>query len=419
VASPQTAAARDCAAGAPVPFPHVRSYGDVLSGQTGVQICTLPEWQERDERYRAQDALTADVAEVLTAGGVNPFRDGEGFALVGLVTGLVKLAEREYRRIHFLPAVAASLRAEIANALDLYLALNGRYVRYAVMTTGQRCAVSEVRRRVVWLHRTISRWHHEICAPLGIEVLFRAAELPCDDAETFHVHANVIYAPSRYLRPREWRRFLRQTRAHFGTHWHDNGKLEDVREAVKYVMKGDQVAKLAASSPAVLVALYHQLAGLHLVQGLGPFRDWRRALADVGQKVVAIHELGGRKLIAVKRRERRPDDDAEASAGDRLPAVNRILSFGLPRAVFGPRKEPVALVESLDLDSLWRDPLVMEHVARAVHDWTAKGLALPARPAPPATGAFTVHTSTTTDEPAEACAGAREVENDGAYGHPP
>ncbi|KKK75041.1 hypothetical protein LCGC14_2877720, partial [marine sediment metagenome] len=391
-------------------------HGDVLSGQTGVAVSTQAEWDEHKARHAANDALTADVAEVLTAGGVNPFRDGEGFALVGLVSGKFKPTEQEYRRIHFLPTVAASLRAEIANALDLYLALNGRYARYAVMTTGQRCTVSDVRSRLVWLHRTISRWHHEICAPLGIEVLFRAAELPCDDAETFHVHANVIYAPSRYLRPREWRRFLRQTRAHFGTHWHDNGKLEDVREAVKYVMKGDQVARLAASSPAVLVALYHQLAGLHLVQGLGPFRDWRRALADVGQKVVAIHELGGRKLIAVKRRERRPEDEPEASAGDRLPATNRILSFGLPRAVFGPRKEPVALVERLDIGSFWRDPLVAEHARRAVHDWTAKGLLPLHKPAVEASGAFTVHTSTTTDEPAEACAGAREVENDGAYG---
>ncbi len=419
MAPARTAAVPAGAAGAPVPFPHVRSYGDVLSGQTGVAVSTLPEWQERQARYRAQDALTAEVAQVLSAGGVNPFRDGAGFSLVGLVTGLVKPAEHEYRRIHFLPAVAASLRAELANALDLYLAINGRHARYAVMTTGQRCTVCDVRSRLVWLHRTISRWHHEICAPLGIEVLFRAAELPCDDAETFHVHANVLYAPSRYLRPREWRRFLRQTRAHFGAHWHDNGKLEDVREAVKYVMKGDQVARLAASSPTVLVALYHQLAGLHLVQGLGPFRDWRRSLADVGQKVIAIHEREGRKLIAVKRRERRPEDETEASAGARLPASNRILSFGLPRAAFGPRKEPVALVENLDLGSFWRDPLVAEHARRALHDWTRKDLLPPARPAPPASGAFTVHTSTTTDEPAGPENRALPLEIADAYGHPP
>ena len=417
--SASNAAAPDGAAGAPVPFPYVRSYADVMSGQTGVEVSTLPEWQDREARYRAQDALTAEVADVLAAGGVDPFRDGEGFTLVGLVSGLVKPTKREYRRIHILPTIAASLRAELANALELYLQLYGRYARYLVFTTGTRCPVSEVRARFLWLHRMISRWHHEICAPLGIDVIFRGAELPCDDAETFHPHANVLIVPNRYLRPRYWARFNRQTRAFFKTHWRDNGKLEDVREAVKYIMKGDQVARLAASSPAVLVELYHQLAGLHLVQGLGPFRDWRRAVKAAGQKVIAIKEFDGRKLIAVKRRDRSPRDETKASAGDRLPQTNRILCFGLPRAAFGPHKEPVALVANLDMDTFWLDQVVKEQAHRALHDWTAKGLFPPRPGAASARSASNVHTSTTIVGPAGPHDRALPVEIAAAYGHPP
>ena len=403
----------------PVPFPGVRAKGDLGEGQAGVQPCSLADWEERLERYLAQDALTLMVASVLAAGGVDPFRKGAGFAVVGLVSGLVKLAEREYRRIHFLPSVAATLRAELANALELYLMLNAPYARYLVFTTGPRCPVSEVRARLLWLHRMISRWHHKICAPLGIDVIFRGAELPCDDAETFHPHANVIIVPNRYLRPRYWARFNRQTNAFFGTYWADNGKLEDVREAVKYVMKGDEVHRLAASSPAVLVALYHQLKDLHLVQPLGPFRAWRQAVKAAGQKVVAIHEHDGRKLIAVKRRDRSPRDETEASAGDRLPQTNRILCFGLPRAAFGPYKEPLALVANLDMDTFWLDQVVKQQARRALHDWTAKGLFPPRPGAASARSASTVHTPTTTDPPGDPRAGASAGEKAAAYGHPP
>ena len=404
---------------APVPFPHVRGRGDLTSEQVGVELCSLAEFEDRQDRYLAQDALTAKIASVLAAAGVDPFRKGEGFAVVGLVSGLVKLAERKYRRIHFLPSVAAALRAALANALELYLSLYAPYARYGVITTGQRCQVSEVRNRVVALSRKISQWHYEICAPLGIDVLFRGVELPCDDAETFHVHANVIYQPTRHLRPREWRRFLRQTRAHFGAHWRDNGRLEDVREAIKYVMKGDEVERLADYHRAVLVELYHQLKGLHLVQPLGGFRDWRRALADVNQKVVAIHECGGRKLVAVQFPPPRPRDDTEPSPGGRLPHINRLLCTCLPRALFSPWKEPVALIQNLDIGSLSREPELMEHVRRAVHDWTAKGLLPPPRcPLMPG-GSFTVHTSTTTVGAASPGRAVMTAEKAAAYGHPP
>jgi len=419
VASPWNIAAPNGAPGRPVPFPGVRARADVTSGQAGIELCSLADWEDRLDRYLLQDALTASIAQVLAAAGVDPFRKGSGFAVVGLVTGLVKLSEREYRHIHFLPSVAAALRAQLANALELYLSLYAPYARYGVITTGQRCQVSEVKHRVVQLDRKVSRWHHEICMPLGIDVHFRGVELPCDEAVTFHVHANVIFNPTRHLRPREWRRFLRQTRAFFGAHWKDNGKLEGVREAVKYVMKRDDVLRLAALHPAVLVELYHQLRGLHLVQPLGGFRDWRHALADLNQKIVPIHEHDGRKLVAVQFPPPRPRDDTQANAGDRLPASNRILCICLPRALFSPWKEPVALVENLDIRNLGHDPMLMEHVRKAVHDWTAKGLLPPPRCPLRAGGSFTVHTSTTGVRAASPEGAVLPVEIAAAYGHPP
>ena len=382
---------------------YCRSHDDVMSGQTGVVVSTLTEWQERQVRYRRQDDDTARIAGILERHGVNPFREGAGFALVGLVTGRVKPAEQQYRRIHFLPSVAAMLRCEIATALEHYLLSSVCLARYGVFTTGPRCEVWEVKGRVVWLSRMISRWHHEICAPLGIDVLFRGVELPCDDGLTFHVHANVIYFPTRYLQSRKWGRFKKQTAAFFGAHWEDLGKLRDVREVVKYVMKGDDIARLADQDERLVVELYRQLKGLHLVQCLGGFRAWRRARKEAGEKVVAILEFDGRKTVIVKRAERRPREEAAEPAVDRLPVSNRVLSFGLPRAAFGPVKEPVALVSNFDPDGFWRDPVVMERARSGLKRWMARGNFPPRCWFPRGRSPFKVHTYTTTVGAGGAC----------------
>ena len=165
--------------------------------------------------------------------------------------------------------------------------------------------------------------------------------------------------------------------------------------------------------------LYHQLKRLHLVHPLGGFRDWRRALADAGLEVKPIKEHNGWKLVAVKRPERRPCDATEPSAGARLPQTNRILCYGLPRAAFGPHKEPVALVENLDMATLRQDPVFMEHHRRAVHDWAAKGLLPPAWPPPSARSASTVHKTTATVGARSKCPRAQTPEKAAAYGHPP
>jgi len=367
-----------------------RPWGDLMRGQTGASVSDLPTWLERERRYLLQDELTRRVAGILEAAGVPAHRAGSGFALVGLVTGAVKPAEEPYRRIHFLPAVAASLRAELANGLELYLAINGRYARYAVMTTGQRCELHDLRARIVRLNRLVSRWAHTVCRPLGVEVAFRSIELPCDDAKTFHVHANVVYWPTRAIPKKPWKRFLRETRAFFGAHWKDNGRLKEVREVVKYMMKAEDVAGLADNDPAALVELYHELRGLHLVQPLGWFRDFRRQLDADGLKVVPEYGPRGRRLV-VTRRPTRPHRDLPPAG---LPKTNQVLSIDLPRAAFCHYREPVLRVSNLDVQTLWHDPQLLAPAGEALADWTRNGAPPPQVLVPTARGPFTVHTCT-------------------------
>jgi len=361
-----------------------------MAGQTGACVSDLPTWSEREQRQRLQEQLTRRLAGVLERAGIPAHRAGSGFALVGLVTGGVKPAEQPYRRLHFLPGVAAALRAELANALELFLATRARYARYAVMTTGQRCELDELRPRITRLSRLVSRWTCEVCAPLGIEVAFRSIELPCDDAKTFHVHANVVYWPTRNIPKKAWKRFLRRTRAFFDAHWQDNGRLKEVREVVKYVMKGDDVARLADNDEADVAELYHQLAGLHLVQPLGPFRAFRQQLDDDGLKVVAEYGPRGRRLV-VTRRPTRPHRDRPITG---LRGTNEILSIDLPRAAFCNYREPVMRVANLDVQTLWQDDRLLARAGEALADWTRNGAPAPQLLVPAARGPFTVHTCT-------------------------
>lgn len=385
-----------------------------MRGQTGASVSDLPTWLEREQRYRRQDELTKRLAGVLEAAGIPAHRAGAGFALVGLVTGGVKPAEQPYRRIHFLPSVAASLRAELANGLELFLATKGRYARYAVVTTGQRCELHDLRRRIVRLSRLVSRWSHEVCKPLGVVVAFRSIELPCDDGKTFHVHANVVYWPTHSIAKKAWRRFLRRTRAHFGAHWKDCGRLKEVREVVKYVMKGDEVARLADNDPADVVELYYELRGLRLVEPSGPFRAFRHQLDDAGLKVVAEYGPRGRRLVVTRRPAQGHPDRPIAG----LPATNQVLSIDLPRAAFCNYREPVLRVSNLDVHTLWRDPQLLARAGEALAAWTRNGAPPPQLLVPAACGPFTVHTFTPAVGAASPGAGPPAVKTATDRAHP-
>lgn len=342
-----------------------------MAGQTGLCTSTLTEWNERQARNRRQDADTVLVADLLIEAGIPVYREGVGFSLVGLVTGAVKPAEDQYRRIHFLPAVARTLRGEIANGLELHLAGAGKFARYAVVSSGRRCSVFEVRERVRWLSDMIRRWHAEHCKPLGIDVIFRGIELTVDDALTFNVHANVIFVPGKRLRHDRWARFLSDSAAFFGVHWKDNGTLGDVREVVKYVLKGDDLARLVERDKAALVELYHQLYGLHLVQPLGGFRDFRKSLKDRRLKPVTEYRNGKRLIVLTRRPSYNKDrEDRPASGWER---TNYVVSVDLPKAAFSPVREPVMRVVNYEASSFWQDEDRLRLASQALKDWSRNG----------------------------------------------
>lgn len=218
---------------------------------------------------------TNHLADLLEAQGIRAREERTGIIVFGEVTG--KLEEhRDFRPIRFLPLVAQRERQGMLNAL-MYFQANaegGRYMRYAVVTAGERIpAHRPLRIAIRKLGRDISRWASEAMQRFDIDVVYRGTEFTVDHHGTYHPHSNVLYIPRRKLQPHEWSQFLAWTRQRLGAHWQDCGKLIEPREALKYPFKPTD---LDGRPGAEIAWLFNELFRMKLAQPLGAFkRFWK------------------------------------------------------------------------------------------------------------------------------------------------
>ena len=345
----------------------------IVASQTGLSARDAVAWAEAQQRRAKIDAETRLVASTLREYGFDLRRKDQVLVQVGLVTGAVASAVEGYQRNVFLPSVAASLRREMVDQFELYLRRHqkGKFARYAVITSGQRCKAIGLRERVQTFNRKISKWRATVCRDFGIDVLLRALEMPWKKDAGFHLHSNVILLPKGRLSKADWADFHERTRRYFGSWWRDNGRLSDIREALKYCIKGDDLTRMCRDDPVSLVNAHQEVRGLHLVQPLGGFRAWRSELKAERQKVVAVHDRKGRRRLVITDRRRR-DEDRCRSLED---SDNQLVSITLPSARFSRFKEPVALIARPNLDTLWGEGSgeLFKHHLEALEHWRANG----------------------------------------------
>lgn len=368
--------------------PAKKSHHDVLQSNTGWEMDPIA-WAKRVAATRLLTEQTECIASALARAGVDVIRDGD-VTLISAVTGIVESLP-VYRAVRFLPTIAARDRRPMVNALKLYMsgashktAYIGKYMRYAVFTAPQPVpAYGTLREEIRALSRRISKWAHRV-KKYGVKVLFRGIEFTRKTAEErgmtdryapdtilYHVHANVIYWPTRNMKG-EWEKFLRETHEFMGSEWKDNGRVESVEEIVKYCSKPTDT--LAASDDE-LVWLYRQTQRLKICQPLGPFAEWLRDLNKRKEKVVRVHGgHGDGKLMRVRKLSRRTDDgeltdtdddvheDGAVSdvppekpdrktrneSGDGSPPANIVLGLSLPQWRHSPWAEPMIMVQHYD-----------------------------------------------------------------------
>lgn len=371
--------------------PAQKSHGKVLRSNTGWMLDPIV-WAKRSGAMQRLTQQTERIASALTRAGIDVTREGE-VTLISAVTGIVETMA-SYRACRFLPTIAARDRRPMVNGLKLFMIghENSRFFRYAVMTCAEPVpAFGDLRKAIQKLSRRISRWSSYINKPVDkrgggydVKVLFRGIEFTRATAEErgmtdryppetvlYHVHANVIYWPTRAMRSGEWERFLRDTHRFMKAEWRDNGKIEKVEEIVKYCSKPNDT--LAASDDE-LVWLYHQTQRLKICQPLGEFKTWMKTLEERKEKVVRVHlGRGDGRLERVKKgkRERPVDEDDDAGAEDvaaddsdapekperqernepgdaSSPPANIVIGLSLPQWRHSPWAEPAIMVQHYD-----------------------------------------------------------------------
>lgn len=363
--------------------PARKTHSDVLRANTGWKIDPV-QWARRAAASKQLTAQTERIATALTRAGVDVVRPGD-VTLISAVTGIIESLPI-YRAVRFLPTIAARDRRPMVNGMKLFIAghRNSRFFRYAVMTSADPVpAGGDLRGAIQQLSRRISKWANKI-KKWDMKVLFRGIEFTRKTAaergmtdryppETplYHVHANIIYWPTRSVKAAEWDAFLKETHKFVGAEWRDNGTVKKVEEIVKYCSKP---ADTLAASDDELVWLYQQTTRLKIAQPLGDFKAWLRDLEERGEKVVRVQvREGDGRLMRVRKQTRTGDfqepddgmseepegvDDAiDVAPAERVerdkrtfdgPAANIVLGMSLPQWRHSPWAEPVIMVQHYD-----------------------------------------------------------------------
>lgn len=349
-------------------LPDTLTHDSVMARNTGWRQ-DAARWAASRERSESLERQTEHLAALLEQAGV-PTRQESSVVAISAVTGIVSDVAA-WRPIRFLPAVAARDRRPMLSALQYWVERvhpqpRRQYLRYGVVTHGALVpAHGDLRGALQRLARTVSKWAHEAREMYGVEVHFRgseftrktasergldAAQYPDNDV-LYHPHANVLVEPTRVL-PADgagsWSEFLAWTHGYFGAHWRDNGRIKNIQELVKYVVKpGDLLDGEHPLDAAEAKWLHETLFRLNLAQPMGKFREYYKGLSDRREKISLVRGKNDKPVLRVVSKSRRLDhkhrpSDAVPSGG--VPE-NTILGTTLPQWRHTPWAEPAVLVQ--------------------------------------------------------------------------
>jgi len=355
------------------------TYWQHCADLSGVEVAGS-KWAKDRASSLALLEQTRFIAERLRSVGIDPERKSDGvLSIVGVATGQWEIVP-SWRKVNFLPAVAAANRSQLIKKLAFLgsgLAMPGPMpdspqavqtaplarararvhnarareagpvLRYLVVTNGTRCRVEHLRARLQNLAREVSRWAAQPqLAEWGITVELRVSEITAEREPngiwSYHPHANVIISCSKFI---DWQAFLAFTTRHLSGHWRDCGRLVDPAEAVKYFVKP---ADVLAHRPLELAFLFQATFGLRMATPMGNLKLLGLALKErrvkLAKRLDADRETW--RWCFVKLRD--PKQHLCPPSADQ---DNRVLGLLPPQPRFCNRFEPVVLVRNFRGDA--------------------------------------------------------------------
>jgi hypothetical protein len=295
---------------------------------------------------------TRMIAAKLEAAGWGPRRGDAGDVVsIGLVTGSI-LRDGGWRNSNVLPATAKRNRANMLGAFQLWLAETpaaARYCRYCVISSGVRCSLDDLPKRLRWFNARLGRfverapsdrWQVDVQL-VALEVTF---EREADGGVSCNLHANIVYWPQRVLGSEGWTEFLGWMRKHFGvSQIEDTGTLAKPEEVIKYVCKPSEVMQLTSEETRFLAEALHRKQLVRTTGTFGAFcaklrEDRHKVRFDRQAKAWCRVQMRTREQVerdAVEREQRAEAvSDRKAKDGETFTAIveNQILFQTLPQA---------------------------------------------------------------------------------------
>lgn len=295
---------------------NAKSHDAVLSGNAGfvTNAIDLVEHLLADEEIEQQSRI---IARKLKEAGWNPYLKSESqVVLIGTVTGAVREAGSNFRNCNILPAVARRNRAEKLSEFRLFLQENKaarEYSRYAVMSSGARFRLEELPERYSEFNARIGRFLEVAPKNFPVDIHLVTIEMTFDAEATVNLHANLVYQPKAAFGTERWNGWLEFGRAQLKTSFfHDEGRLEEPAELIKYVCKPGEILSLTSEQTAFLAVTLHKK---QLVRPVGPFAVWRKAFRESGHK--ARYDRQARSIVRVQRATREEKIKAEIEKQER------------------------------------------------------------------------------------------------------
>ncbi|MEH2480188.1 hypothetical protein V1282_003545 [Nitrobacteraceae bacterium AZCC 2146] len=295
---------------------NAKSHDALISGNAGF-VTNAIDFVERllaDQEIEQQSLI---IARKLAEAGWNPYLKSESqVVLIGTVTGSVRDAGSNFRNCNIIPSVACRNRADKLSEFRLFLQENKearKYSRYAVISSGARFPLEELPERYDEFNARIGRFLELAPKTFPVDIHLITIEMTFDAESTVNLHANVVYQPKAAFGTERWNGWLEFGRAQLETSFfHDEGRLEEPAELIKYVCKPGEILSLTSKQTAFLATTLHKK---QLVRPVGPFADWRKAFRDSGHK--ARYDREAKAIVRVQRATREEKIKAEIEKQER------------------------------------------------------------------------------------------------------
>jgi len=326
-----------------------RTYRQLCRELSGQMVPDIAQWEKGNALDLNLRQQTLEIANRMESAGFS-VRSGRDLALVGLHSRNVRQLE-DFRDLRILPTVARRKRRNLQKYVERFAEMHP-YCRMWTFTTGDRVPVWELRERLRWLHRKVSKLNaQEFMQANGLRVEARFSELgeivTCEGRPPlYHPHAHLLVSTSCRLSAEAWGGLLDSVHEWWGQWWNEGGRVRDARELVKYCAKPGDLLKLDGRE---LVLLQDVMSKARLVETLGTIRKERKHHKDQGLR---IDRISGNWRTVHRWNVGTDPRTLGRSCGAAVPPTLRLLARCIPAPIFMPVSEPIFLVENLRTASI-------------------------------------------------------------------